>query len=86
LAQKARRVVILTTHVDKWGVSKIVEQCTLPLTAPACVNRICTDLAVLDVLNGELYLREIAENSSLDEVLAATDAPFKVESDNLPFF
>jgi len=86
LAQKARRVVILTTHVDKWGKSKIVEQCSLPLTAANCVNRICTDLAVLDVINDSLILIEIAQGVSVDEVLASTDAPLQVPDHDLPTF
>ncbi len=74
LAQKARRVVVLTTHQDKRGRSKIVKECSLPLTAAGCVDRIYTDMAVLDVTKKGIVLREIAEGLSVDEVVAATDA------------
>ncbi len=50
LAQKARRVVIMMTHCDKQGRSKIVRECRLPITASACVDRIYTDLAVIDIV------------------------------------
>ena len=78
LAQKARRVVVVTTHRDRHGRSKIVERCSLPLTAPACVDRIITDLAVLDVVDRRLVLRELAEGCSIDTVVEATDAALEI--------
>jgi len=86
LAQKARRVVILTTHQDKHGQSKIVRKCSLPLTAPACVSRIYTDMAVLDVTDGGMVLRECAEGLSVEEVVAATDAPLIIPGTDLATF
>jgi len=86
LAQKARRVVIMMTHRNRQGRSKIVRECSLPITATACVDRIYTDMAVLDIVNEGLVLREIAETSSIDEVIEATDAPVKVPDDALPTF
>lgn len=86
LAQKARRVVILTTHKDKRGRSKIVEKCSLPLTASACVNRIYTDMAVLDVTDKGMVLREIADGLSVDDVIAATDASLIIPETKLPTF
>lgn len=86
LAQKARRVVALTTHCDKHGEPKIVAECTLPLTAAHCVDRIITDLAVLDVQNGELRLRELAEGITVDEVVAKTDAPLKIDEQVMTTF
>jgi len=78
LAQKARRVVIMTTHQDKKGRSKIVRQCNLPLTASSCVDRIYTDMAVIDVTDKGMVLREIAEGLQVDDVIAATDAPLLI--------
>ena len=86
LAQKARRVVILTTHQDKHGQSKIVQKCSLPLTAPACVNRIYTDMAVLDVSEDGMVLREIAEGLSIQDIIDATDAPLRVSETDLSTF
>jgi 3-oxoacid CoA-transferase subunit B len=65
----------LTTHQDRKGRSKIVHERTLPLTARACVDRIFTDLAVIDVTPDGLALREIADGLSVEDVVNATDAP-----------
>lgn len=86
LAQKARRVVVLSTHLDKRGQSKIVNECSLPLTAPACVNRVVTDMAVLDILPDGMVLREIAEELTIEDVVAATDAHLLVPKSDLPTF
>jgi 3-oxoacid CoA-transferase subunit B len=86
LAQKARRVVAMTTHRDKQGRPKIVRECSLPLTAPGCVDRVITDMAVIDVTSDGMTLREVAEGCSVDDVMAATDAPLSVESDDLPTY
>ncbi len=86
LAQKARRVVILTTHQDKRGCSKLVKRCDLPLTAPACVDRIYTDMAVIDITDKGMVLREIAQNLTIDAVVSATDAPLIVPETGIPRF
>ena len=86
LAQKARRVVVLCTHVDKRGQPKLVRQCSLPLTAPACVDRIYTDMAVIDITPEGMVLREIAEEYGIDDVVAATEAPLIILEDQLDTF
>ncbi len=86
LAQKARRVVIMSFHTDRAGRSKIVERCSLPITAPGCVDRVITDLAVLDVTPQGLLLRELADGVTSDEVAAATDAPIGIAEQDLPTF
>jgi 3-oxoacid CoA-transferase B subunit len=86
LAQKARRVLVVTTHCTSKGRPKILEDCTLPLTARACVRTIVTELAVLDVMNGRLVLRELACDADLDDVLAKTSAPVEVPPGNIPRF
>ena len=86
LAQKARRVVVLTTHLDKRGQPKLLRQCTLPLTARSCVDRIVTDLAVVDVTEAGFTLRETALGVSVDQVRAATAAPLHVPDHPLPVF
>lgn len=75
LAQKARRVVVLTTHTDRAGNPKLKETCALPLTARACVARIFTDLAVIDVTPQGFALVETLEGVSVTEVVEATGAP-----------
>lgn len=74
LAQKAKRLIVLSTHTDKHGRPKILERCRLPLTAPKCVNRIITDEAVLDVTPEGLLALEIAENLSPQELQNHTEA------------
>ncbi len=86
LAQKSRRVVVLTTHVNKSGAPKILKTCSLPLTAPACVGLIITDLAVIEVTGEGLRLRELAAGVPVDEVVAKTEAQLLVPSGQLPTF
>lgn len=81
LAQKARRVVALTTHYDKHGQPKILAGCTLPLTAPRCVDRVITEMAVIDVVDGGLELKAVADDCSVGDVIAATGAPLAVADD-----
>jgi 3-oxoacid CoA-transferase subunit B len=67
-------------HVAKSGDHKIVPECDLPLTGRGVVNRIITDLAVIDVTDAGLVLRELAPGVTLDEVQAATGVPLIIES------
>lgn len=74
LAQKTPRIVVLTTHCDKKGNPKILKRCRLPLTAKACVSRIITEKAVMDVTAEGLVLREKLEEISDADLRAMTDA------------
>ena len=75
LATGARSVYIMTEHVTKTGEPKIVQQCTYPLTGVACVDRIYTDLAVIDVTEQGLRVVEMVEGLSFEGLQALTGAP-----------
>ena len=68
------RVVVVMDHTNKHGDSKLLKSCTLPLTGAGVVNRIITNLGVLDVVEGGLKLVELADGVSEDELRAATEA------------
>ena len=68
------RVVVVMDHTNKHGDSKLLKSCTLPLTGAGVVNRIITNLGVLDVVDGGLKLVELADGVTEDELRAATEA------------
>jgi 3-oxoadipate CoA-transferase beta subunit len=72
LAIGAKQVFVMMEHLTKTGQSKIVERCTYPLTGVACVNRIYTDLAVLDVTPQGLRVREMVDGLGFEELTRLT--------------
>ncbi|MDD3633219.1 MAG: CoA transferase subunit B [Candidatus Cloacimonetes bacterium] len=74
LVTGAKKVIVAMEHCDKHGNPKILKHCSLPLTAPHCVNLIITDMAVIEVTPQGLLLKEITEGYTLQEVLTATEA------------
>ena len=79
LVHGAKRVVVTMLHTDKSGASKILRECTLPLTGRKVVHRIITDLAVLDVTRDGLKLIERAPGVTIDEIVKFTEAELAIE-------
>jgi 3-oxoadipate CoA-transferase beta subunit len=75
LAIGAKQVFVMMDHLTKSGQSKIVERCTYPLTGVRCVNRIYTDLAVLDVTAEGVRVIEVVDGLSFDELIKLTGVP-----------
>jgi 3-oxoacid CoA-transferase B subunit len=79
LVAGAKKVIIAMEHTTRDGGHKILKQCTLPLTGMKVVNLIVTDLAVIEVTGRGLVLKEIASETTLEKVRAATGASLIVE-------
>jgi acetate CoA/acetoacetate CoA-transferase beta subunit len=80
LAQKAKKVIVLMNHVNKQGESKILKACTLPLTARQSVDLIITDMAVMEVTEEGLVLKEVMAPYTVDDVLRNTEATLKIHA------
>ena len=72
LVAGAKNIIVTMTHADKHGKSKLLSKCTLPLTGVNCINRIITDLAVLEVKDGAFHLIERAPGVSVEEIVSKT--------------
>lgn len=78
LAQKAKKVIVLMNHTNRQGESKIKKQCSLPLTARACVDLIITDMAVMEVTEQGLVLREVMPPFTVEDVVHYTEASLTI--------
>jgi 3-oxoacid CoA-transferase subunit B len=81
LVAAAKNIIVATIHADKDGKSKLLRKCTLPLTGVNCVNRIITDLAVVDITENGFKLVERAPGVSVEEIRAATEGTLIVEGE-----
>ena len=81
LARGARRLIVAMEQVTREGASRLMERCTYPLTAPACVDLVVTNLAVIAVEAGGFVLREVAPGVTVEQVVAATGAPLAIAPD-----
>ena len=84
LVAGAKRIVVAMQHCSKSGKSKILKECTLPLTGVGVVNKIVTDLAVIDVTESGLILRERAPNTSIEQIVQATEASLAIPVNGVP--
>ncbi|QTN38118.1 CoA transferase subunit B [Cryomorphaceae bacterium] len=81
LVASAENIVVAMMHTNKAGVSKLLSQCTLPITGVQCVKRVVTNLAVLDIDERGFVLRERAPGVSVEEIQAATEGTLVIEGD-----
>jgi 3-oxoacid CoA-transferase B subunit len=81
LVASARNIIVAMQHCSKDGESKLLKQCTLPLTGIKCVKRIVSDLAVIDVTENGFKLVERAPGLSVEDIVKATAAPLIVEGE-----
>jgi len=81
LVAGAKNIIVTMTHADKHGNSKLLAQCTLPLTGVNCINKIITDLAVLEVKSGAFHLIERAPGVTVDEIRTKTVGKLVIGAD-----
>ena len=74
----AKKVIVIMEHTNKHGESKVKNTCTLPLTGKGVVHQLITELAVFDFVDGQMYLTELQDGVTLEEVKANTEATFEV--------
>lgn len=78
LASKANKLIVLMNHTDKTGKPKILDECTLPLTAKRCVDLIITELAVFEIVNKKLMLKQHFNTTTVNEIIYKTACDFLI--------
>ncbi|RZF90937.1 CoA transferase subunit B [Pseudoalteromonas sp. N1230-9] len=81
LVAGAKNIICTMTHANKHGESKLLTECSLPLTGVGCINKVITDLALLEIKDGAFYLLERAPGVSVDEIIAKTQGKLIVSED-----
>lgn len=81
LVAGADNIIVTMTHANKHGESKLLEKCTLPLTGVSCITKIITDLALLEVDNGEFVLKERAPGVSVEEIQEKTAGKLRIDGE-----
>ncbi|MFQ3207644.1 MAG: 3-oxoacid CoA-transferase subunit B [Glaciecola sp.] len=81
LVAGADNIIVTMTHASKHGVSKLLSNCTLPLTGKGCIKRVLTDLAFIEIKDGKFYLLERAPGVSVAEIISLTEGELVVEGD-----
>jgi len=83
LVASAKNIIVAMMHTNKAGESKILPECTLPLTGVGCVTKVVTELAVMEIKNGAFYLIERAPGVSVEQIKTATLGKLIIEG-NVP--
>ncbi|MCB1704121.1 MAG: CoA transferase subunit B [Halioglobus sp.] len=83
LVAGAENIIVTMTHASKSGQSKLLSECTLPLTGKGCIKRVLTDLALLDIADGRFILRERAPGVSVEEIASLTEGALSIP-DHVP--
>ena len=78
LVASANNIIVTMTHADRNGNSKLLPQCTLPLTGAECIHRVVTDLAYVEIEGGKFHLKERAPGVSVEEIVARTAGEMRV--------
>ena len=81
LVASAENIIVAMMHTNKKGESKLLKQCSLPLTGVGCVTKVVTNLAVMEIKDGAFHLLERAPGVSVDEIKAATEGSLIVDGD-----
>lgn len=81
LVSSAENIIVAMIHTNRAGESKLLKQCTLPLTGVKCVKKIVTDLAVLEIKDEKFHLLERAPGVSIEEIQKATEGDLVIEAD-----
>ncbi len=81
LVAGAKNIIVTLTHADKHGNSKLLQNCSLPLTGVGCIQKVVTDLAYIEIADGKFHLKERAPGVSVEEIIEKTAGELVVDGD-----